>query len=439
MPLNTGLFSHASNWRNPSQGRQLFCFRGADVAVAIATLSLRRDDINGPGRPIGMYDGMAGKSERNPALKRTRTSGKSKREVKPRTPSAAVASKMTTSDAVKLLRSGARGVAEWNAWRRKFGNGEPPVKLCGVHLDEVWLEKVAFYGVDLTGASLKGASLRGANLNFAILNDASLRSADLLRASLNRTQLKGADLAGASLYGTNLRLAKLAHANLTGATLDHASITRADLANAKLDGCRVYGISVWDVDLSRSSQKGLIITPSGEPAITVDNLKVAQFIYLLLENPEIRDVIDTITSKVVLILGRFTSNRKPVLDKLRDKLRTKGYSPILFDFEKPAGRSYRETVSTLAHMARFVVADITDAKVVLQELERIVPSLPSVPVQPIQQRNTKGTIIIDDDYRPYPWFLPTVYYQANKSLAGSSMDNIIQPAERMLARRNRPS
>jgi hypothetical protein len=169
------------------------------------------------------------------------------------------------------------------------------------------------------------------------------------------------------------------------------------------------------------------------------NLKVAQFIYLLLENPEIRDVIDTITSKVVLILGRFTSNRKPVLDKLRDKLRTKGYSPILFDFEKPAGRSYRETVSTLAHMARFVVADITDAKVVLQELERIVPSLPSVPVQPIQQRNTRGTIIIDDDYRPYPWFLPTVYYQANKSLAGSSMDNIIQPAERMLARRNRPS
>ena len=138
----------------------------------------------------------------------------------------------------------------------------------------------------------------------------------------------------------------------------------------------------WDVTLTGSSQKGLVITPPGEAAITVDSLKVAQFIYLLLENPEIRDVIDTITSKVVLILGRFTLARKPVLDALRDKLREKGYSPVLFDFEKPATRSYRETVSTLAHMARFVVADLTDAKVVLQELERIVPALPSVPIQP---------------------------------------------------------
>src|SRR5262245_1945067 len=185
-----------------------------------------------------MYDGMKGKSERNHPLKRTRTSSESKREVQRRAPPAAVTSEMTTSDAVKLLRSGARGVAEWNAWRGKFGNSEPPVKLCGVCLDELFLEKVAFYGVDLTGASLNGARLRAANLNFATLNDASLRSADLMKASLNRTQMKGADLTGADLYGTNLRLAKLAHANLTGARLDHASIARADFTNATLDGCR---------------------------------------------------------------------------------------------------------------------------------------------------------------------------------------------------------
>ena len=101
---------------------------------------------------------------------------------------------------------------------------------------------------------------------------------------------------------------------------------------------------------------------SNEPEITVDNIEVAQFIYLMLHNQKIRDVIDTITSKAVLILGRFTDERKAVLDALRKELRKRDYLPILFDFNVPATRDITETVSLLARMARFVVADITDAR-----------------------------------------------------------------------------
>jgi hypothetical protein len=54
----------------------------------------------------------------------------------------------------------------------------------------------------------------------------------------------------------------------------------------------------------------LVITPPNESPIQVDNLEVAQFIYLLLNNEKIRDVIDTIGKKAVLILGRFTPHRK---------------------------------------------------------------------------------------------------------------------------------
>ena len=102
-----------------------------------------------------------------------------------------------------------------------------------------------------------------------------------------------------------------------------------------------------------------MITDAGEPTITVDNLEVAQFIYLMLNNRKVRDVIDTITSKAVLILGRFTEERKAVLDAHRDKLRNRDYLPILFDFDKPANKDVTGTVETLARMSRFIIADLT--------------------------------------------------------------------------------
>src|SRR5262249_45038979 len=148
-------------------------------------------------------------------------------------------------------------------------------------------------------------------------------------------------------------------------------------------GCRIYGVSAWGLKLERAKQQNLVITPEDEPTVTVDNIEIAQFIYLLLHNQKVRDVIDTITSKTVLILGRFTDERKAVLDALREGLGNRNSLPILFGFSLPATRDITETISLLARMARFVVADITDAKSIPQELAVIVPDLPSVPVQPL--------------------------------------------------------
>ena len=69
---------------------------------------------------------------------------------------------------------------------------------------------------------------------------------------------------------------------------------------------------------------------------TVDNIEVALFVYLLLYNEKIRDVIDTVGRKGVLLLGRFTEGRIAVLETLRKALRQRGYVPIVFNFDKPA-------------------------------------------------------------------------------------------------------
>src|SRR5206468_3023697 len=127
-----------------------------------------------------------------------------------------------------------------------------------------------------------------------------------------------------------------------------------------LNDCSIFGIAAWNVQLKGATQLNLVITPEDEPTITIDNLKVAQFIYMLLNNEEIRDVINILTTKVILILGRFTPERKATLDAIRVALRQHNYLPILFDFDQPNTRDITETVTTLARLARFIIADLTD-------------------------------------------------------------------------------
>ena len=263
----------------------------------------------------------------------------------------------------------------------------------------------------------------------ATLIQTDLSGADLSQANLTGADLSGADLSEADCSEANLSFAKFKDANLRLGDLRWANVSDVDFTGADLTGCRIYAISAWDVHLDETIQYGLIITSSGEPSITIDNLEVAQFIYLLVNNAKVRDVIDTITSKVVLILGRFTPERKVVLDALKDVLRKRNYSPILFDFEKPASRDITETISTLAHMARFIIADITDAKSIPQELMAIVPALPSVPVQPLilTSQHEYGMF---EHFTRYPWVLPLYLYQDQTSLLSSLNEHIIEPAEK---------
>jgi hypothetical protein len=155
---------------------------------------------------------------------------------------------------------------------------------------------------------------------------------------------------------------------------------------------------------------------------------VAQFIYLLLNNKRIREVIDTITSKVVLILGRFTPEHKAILDALRDTLRENNYLPVVFDFDKPASRDLTETVSTLAHLARLIIADITDPRSIPQELQAIVPVL-AVPVQPIIARPQQPWGMFVDFPKKYHWVLEAHEYTDLSDLLGDLQTSVIAPAE----------
>jgi hypothetical protein len=121
-------------------------------------------------------------------------------------------------------------------------------------------------------------------------------------------------------------------------------------------------------------------------------------------------------------------NERLSSNALREELRKRDCLPILFDFEKPGSRDTDETITLLARMARFVVADISDAKAVLQELRAIVPDLPSVPVQSIILATQEEPGMFDF-YRNRPSFLTVHRYADQKQLLADLGDKVIRPAE----------
>jgi hypothetical protein len=125
----------------------------------------------------------------------------------------------------------------------------------------------------------------------------------------------------------------------------------------KFSRCRVYGVSAWDLDLQNvTDQSDLQITRDGEPhKITVDNLEVAQFVYLLLHNPRSGDAIHTIGRKGALILGSFRPDQLKILHAIRDYLRERDLLPMIFEFDPVSTQPTIKTLSTLAHLCRFVL------------------------------------------------------------------------------------
>jgi hypothetical protein len=245
--------------------------------------------------------------------------------------------------------------------------------------------------------------------------------------------LDDADLRNADLSSTNMNGTSLVRADLSGANLRFARLVDADVWDANLSTCRVYGCSVWNLRGQPKDQQNIVITPIGEPEIIVDNIAVAQFVYLLLDNAAIRQIIDTITYKVVLILGRFTPERNAILDAIRDELRKRDYLPVLFDFEKPANRDRTETVSTLAHMARFVIADLSDPKSIPHELAHVAPLLPSVPIMPLIVRPQKEYAMFEHFFG-FRHVLKPLRYRDETHLLSILNDKVIGPAEKLAQR-----
>ncbi len=385
-----------------------------------------------------------------------------------------------------------QGVATWNKWRVENKTITPD--LSHAQLQEVNLAKANFQSCNLSRANLSKAILVGANFeqakldnanlsesflvganfyqanlvsanltdidinktvifkegeneeDYTVFNGLDLHQAFLIYANLSNSNLKGANLSGANLKMAQLYQTNLTEVNLSQVELSHADLTQATLIRTNIEGASItdtqlYGIATWDLIGIPKVQKDLIITPSDQAKITVDNIEVAQFIYLMLNNQKIRDVIGTIAKKGVLILGRFSEERKPILDAIREELRKLDFVPMMFDFEKIKSRDYTETVKVLAGMSRFVIVDITHQSSCPLELQATVPDY-KIPFLPIILKGERPFAMLIDLIRKYDWVSQVLEYKSKEELIDRLQVEIIEEAigiEQTLQRKARSS
>ena len=154
--------------------------------------------------------------------------------------------------------------------------------------------------------------------------------------------------------------------------------------------------------------KNLIM--SKYPLITVDDIEIAQFIYLILNNEKISKIITSMRTKGVLILGSFDDKSMPVLNKLTEILSKYDLVPMIFYFKAPKEHRFMETVRTMALLSKFVIVDLSKRSGQLYEIAKLVDNI-KVPYATIAVEGTKVSGMLEDlhdyywyrkEYFPYP-------------------------------------
>jgi Pentapeptide repeats (8 copies) len=320
---------------------------------------------------------------------------------------------MPNLEHVGLLKQGREA---WNSWRAANPETIPLLR-------SARLEGHDLSGYDLHDAYLRRAHLRGANLEGSKLREANLSGSNLERASLVKAEMAGVNLRAADLRGADLR----------GADLKSAILVNADLRGSDLTGAQVYGISAWEVKLEGAVQGDLLVTRPGQPRVTSDDLEVAQLLYILLNHQSLREVFEATTRRGVLILGRFGGGGLEILRAVAAKLRSMGFLPIIFDFERPRERTYTETVVTLAGLCSFVIVDLS-GRSVPHELQATVERL-RIPFVPILEHGQSAHSMLPDFFELDHFFTPAIEFSSIEDLLTQIPEKAVAPAQAYLDRR----
>ncbi len=279
---------------------------------------------------------------------------------------------MDENEAAVALRKGARA---WSRWRKMNPGGISFTKL---HLyDSPGRDGRQVKGrnrVDLSGMDLSGIAFHDAFAEGVVARDAVFDGAHFEEGDFSR-----ADFRGATFRNTRFNKTILTNAVFDGATFVNCNLNRVNLVGAsfrvrEITETVVYGLSAWDLQTSEDSKQSKLVIEKtyglysdlvreGKVPMMVDDIELAQFVYYLSNHKKLRDTLQVLNQKGVLLLGRFGDGGLERLSAIRAWLQKQGYMAMVFDFQRPENLSLTETIVTMAGLAKFVVADLSGPSV----------------------------------------------------------------------------
>jgi uncharacterized protein YjbI with pentapeptide repeats len=265
---------------------------------------------------------------------------------------------MTEEDPSQILMQGSKF---WNAWRERNPGS---VNFAKPH----WYS-LNFSGMNLSEVFIGGAFAEGLTLRDSVFEDAHFEEGDFSRANFS----------GATFHNTKFNKTILTGANFDGASFVNCNLNRVNLVGAsfrvkEITETVVYGIAAWDLQTSDDMKQSKLVIErtyelysdliqQGKVPMMVDDIELAQFVYFLSKHAKMRDTLNILNDRGVLLLGRFKDGGLDRLYSMREWFQHNGYVAMIFDFARPDNLSLTETVVTMAGLSKFVVADLSGSSV----------------------------------------------------------------------------
>ena len=279
--------------------------------------------------------------------------------------------------------------------------------LVGAKFQHANLQKATFFRSDSSSIKLTNCFAADTKWNNSVLDDAVFDNCDLHHSNFSNTQLKRAVFKNCILTNAYFRNSVLTETTFINCDLRHSNLSEINLNKSNFDNVKLYGTSLWDLKYDTIYAKNIDLSKNGKGEIMT-----------ILEDDKLVEVINTLKSNTVVILGADSKDDSlSLLEKIGKKARSFGFTPIIVkNLREIDGESFTKKAIMYSLIAKFVIIENSNPSGHILEFNKVLDLGCIVGV--LHKENTGSTWLLEENFLKYP-------YHLNKFTYSEDLDNQI--------------